>query len=96
MRPKVFYLIGLLLPLLLLLALPTLARPQLNPMVITYDLSWNVIGSGGTSFTAAGSYSLGGTIGQSAAGPLSGGSYKLNSGFWQHANFSVYLPIVLK
>ncbi len=28
MKPKVFYLIGLLLPLLLLLALPTLAQPQ--------------------------------------------------------------------
>jgi hypothetical protein len=65
------------------------------PTPTTYDLSWNVIGSGGTSFTAAGNYALGGTIGQSTAGPLSGLSYKFNSGFWQ-ANFSVYLPIVLK
>jgi hypothetical protein len=96
MRPKVFYLIGLVLPLLLLLALPTLAQPPSAPTPTTYDLSWNVIGSGGTSFTMAGNYSLGGTIGQSAAGPLSGGSYKLNSGFWQAGNFSVYLPIVLK
>jgi len=62
----------------------------------TYDLSWNVIGGGGAAFTTAGNYSLGGTIGQSAAGPLSGGSYTLNSGFWQPVNFSIYLPIVLK
>ncbi len=96
MKPKVFYLIGLLLPLLLLLALPTLAQPQHTLTADTYDLSWHVIGGGGASFTTAGSYSLGGTIGQSATGPLSGGSYALNSGFWQPANFSVYLPIVLK
>jgi hypothetical protein len=96
MRPKVFYLIGLMLPLLLLLALPTLARPQSAPTLTTYELSWNVVGSGGTSFTTAGNYSLGGTIGQSTTGPLSGGSYSLNSGFWQAGNFSVYLPIVLK
>ena len=65
------------------------------PTPTAYDLSWNVIGSGGTSFTTVGDYSLGGTIGQSAAGPLSSGNYKLNSGFWQ-ANYSIYLPIVLK
>lgn len=62
----------------------------------TYDPSWNVIGGGGATFTTSGSYSLGGTIGQNAAGPLSGGNYTLNSGFWQPGNFSVYLPIVLK
>ena len=66
------------------------------PTPTAYDLSWNVISSGVTSFTTAGNYSLGGTIGQSATGPLSGGGYKLNSGFWQPASFSVYLPIVLK
>ena len=66
------------------------------PMPTAYDLSWNTIGSGGTSFTTVGNYSLGGTIGQSATGPLSGGGYKLSSGFWQPASFSVYLPIVLK
>jgi hypothetical protein len=65
------------------------------PTPTAYDLSWNVIGGGGVSFTTVGNYSLGGTIGQSTAGPLSGGSYKLNSGFWQ-ANYSVYLPVVLK
>lgn len=62
----------------------------------TYYLSWNVIGGGGTSFTTASNYTLGATIGQSAAGPLNGGSDSLNAGFWQLANFSVYLPIVLK
>jgi hypothetical protein len=77
-----------------LLSIGSATRAASTPT--TYDLSWNTIGSGGTSFTTAGNYSLGGTIGQSATGPLSGGSYKLNSGFWQAANYSVYLPIVLK
>jgi hypothetical protein len=70
----------------------TLAAPTTS----IYDLSWNMISGGGMTFTTAGNYSLGGTIGQSAAGPLNGGSTTLTSGFWQPENFSVYLPIVLK
>ncbi|NNE42856.1 MAG: T9SS type A sorting domain-containing protein [Gemmatimonadetes bacterium] len=37
-------------------------------------------GGGGTS--TAGTLALTGTIGQADAGPLSGGSYTLNGGFW--------------
>ena len=48
-----------------------------------YDLSWNVIASGGATFGTGGAYSLGATIGQEAAGTSSGGSYNLNGGFWQ-------------
>ncbi len=37
---------------------------------------------GGYTFSAGGSYSLGGIVGQADAGALSGGSYTLTSGFW--------------
>lgn len=48
-----------------------------------YDLSWHTIDGGG-AFSVAGSYELGGTIGQSDAGPppLSGGGFELRGGFW--------------
>ena len=63
-----------------------------------YDLSWNVIAGGGTTFSTGEDYTLGATIGQAAAGPLSGGSYTLSSGFWNGAiaNYGLYLPIVLR
>lgn len=49
-----------------------------------YSLTWSSIAGGGGAFsTAPGSgYQLGGTIGQSNAGPLTGGSYALKGGFW--------------
>lgn len=63
-----------------------------------YDLSWNVIAGGGTTFSSGEGYTLGATIGQAAASSLSGGGYTLNSGFWNSAlaNYSLYLPIVLR
>ena len=64
--------------------------------VPTYDLAWNTIAGGGVSFTTGGNYTLGATIAQSAAGPLSGGTYNLNSGFWQPGRFIINLPLVLK
>ncbi len=63
-----------------------------------YDLSWNVVASGGDTSTGGG-YMLMGTIGQSDAGLLmSGGGHSLAGGFWgsgggQH---QVYLPLILK
>ena len=46
-----------------------------------YSIDWfTIAGGGGTS--AAGVYSLSGTIGQPAAGTLSGDSYTLAGGFW--------------
>lgn len=44
-----------------------------------YDLSWNSISGGGGRST--GGFILTGTIGQSAPGTLSGGSYTLTGGF---------------
>jgi len=50
----------------------------------TYDLSWNTIdGGGGTS--AAGGFTLTGSIGQpDAGGPLIGGGFTLAGGFWSN------------
>ena len=63
-----------------------------------YELSWYTIDGGGAMFSAGGSYSLGGTIGQPDAGVLNGGTYQLAGGFWggAAANYNVYLPLVLK
>ena len=68
------------------------------PQSGSYDLAWYTIDGGGATFSAGGGYSLGGTIGQPAAGSLSGGSYQLNGGFWGSAavNYKVFLPLVLK
>ena len=63
-----------------------------------YDLSWNVVASGGGS-SNGGSYSLNGTIGQAGAGSLSGGNYTLSGGFWISSiapQYEVYLPLVRK
>ncbi len=47
----------------------------------TYSIDWYTIdGGGGTS--TGGVYSVSGTIGQSDAGHMSGGSYTLDGGFW--------------
>ncbi len=46
-----------------------------------YDLTWNTLGSGGSS-NSGGGYTLNGTIGQPGAGVLSGGGYNLVGGFW--------------
>ena len=62
----------------------------------TYDLTWNTISGGGASFTTGGNFTLGATIVQSAAGSLSGGTFNLNSGFWQSGKFNIYLPLVKK
>jgi hypothetical protein len=47
-----------------------------------YTLDWWTVDGGGATFSTAGSYSLGGTIGQPEAGTSAGGNYTLDSGFW--------------
>lgn len=47
-----------------------------------YDLTWDVIASGGTTFSAGGSYALGGTIGQADPETLSGGAFC--AGYFSH------------
>jgi len=47
------------------------------------QINWQVLASGGGTQTV-GTLVLGSTIGQTAAGPSSAGSYLLQSGFWQN------------
>jgi hypothetical protein len=63
--------------LLLGLALPALAQSGGG-----YDLSHNVIGRGGGTFSTAGSNTLNGTAGQDDAGPLNASPYTVLGGFW--------------
>lgn len=60
---------------------------------------WTVDGGGGTS--GGGTYSLGGTVGQSDAGSaLEGGTYRLAGGYWYGAGpelwYELYLPSVIR
>ncbi len=49
----------------------------------TFDMSHNVIASGGGSDASAGSFRVDGTVGQNVAGTNStGGSFSLRGGFW--------------
>jgi len=62
-----------------------------------YDLTWSTIDGGGAMFSTGGSYALGGTVGQSDAGALSGGGYTLTGGFWSGMPGSqIYLPLVVR
>jgi len=58
-----------------------------------YDLTWNTYDGGGATFSAGGSFELGGTAGQPEAGEHSGGSYSLGGGFWQPPGSLAFVPI---
>ena len=66
-----------------------------------YDLSWWTVDAGGTTFTTAEGYTLGGTGGQPDAGVLVGAGYTLGGGFWcgdggTRETRRVVLPLVLR
>ena len=63
-----------------------------------YNLDWWAIAGGGVTTNSGGNYSLGGTIGQPAAGASSGGSYNLISGFWALTQqlYKLFLPLTLR
>lgn len=50
----------------------------------SYDLSWNKVAGGGSTFLTGGSFSLGATSGQADATTvaMTGGSFTLTGGFW--------------
>lgn len=49
----------------------------------TYEIPWWTVDGGGASGASGGVYILAGTVGQpDAGGPLSGGEYSLDGGFW--------------
>jgi hypothetical protein len=63
-----------------------------------YSLSRWTVDGGGQTFSQAGGYVLGGTIGQPDAGALAKGGYTMAGGFWggEMAQFGAYLPLVLR
>lgn len=61
------------------------------------SLTWQVVASGGATMSSA-SYTMLSTAGQPAAGPVSGDSYTLLSGYWQNFQAvvrSVLLPFIV-
>ena len=62
-----------------------------------YELTWYTIDGGGSTFSAGGGYTLGGTAGQPDPGLLAGGGYTLAGGFWAGGPMGrrLYLPLVL-
>ncbi|NIN67861.1 MAG: hypothetical protein GTO63_24775 [Anaerolineae bacterium] len=61
-----------------------------------YDLSWHVIGGGGTRSTS-GNYVTTGTIGQPVVGVIGSASSELCAGFWcMGPEYRFHLPVLLK
>jgi len=93
-KPRSLALLGLVAAVALLAGTAVLA--QVSP---TYNLTWNVVSSGGGSGSAA-PYGLDGTIGQPiAGGPLSANPYTLDAGYAAGAGdgkFKVYAPGLAK
>jgi hypothetical protein len=59
------------------------AAPALAQSGDGYDLTLNTIDGGGGTFSSAGAFVLGGTVGQPEAGLVqTGGAYALRGGFW--------------
>jgi hypothetical protein len=87
--------VTLIIVLLLLIASPVAA--QKNPKS-DYELTWYVVGGGAFITSGDGTYSLGATVGQTAAGALSNGDYAMQSGFWSGAadDTNLYLPLILR
>jgi hypothetical protein len=66
-----------------LLALAMPAAPALADG--DFEITWYTIDSGGTTFSAAGEWTLAGTVGQfeaTQAEALTGGDWQLTGGFW--------------
>jgi hypothetical protein len=67
----------------------------------SFDLTWNTVDASGYTFSTGGGYALGGSIGQTDAGTLSGGNYTLGGGFWAGGEVTAHesricLPLVLR
>ena len=57
--------------------------------VAQFAIDWHTVDGGGHTFSTAGDYVLGGTIGQSdaqVAPPMAGGTFQLTGGFWSLAS----------
>lgn len=82
---------------LLLLSAPALAQQPEAPQQtsLSWDVTWDVVGSGGTTMSNS-SYTLLSTTGQAVAGPASGETYTLHSGYWQELLYRILLPFIVK
>ncbi len=96
MKRRILILVGFLVTILMLLALPALHSSKAAPEVSAITSNWHVISSGGTSYSTSGPITLGATIGQSQAGPLNATGYWVQVGFWIEEFLSLYLPIIIK
>ncbi len=89
--------IGLLLVLVVGLGIATIAYAQSGS---GFDLSWNVASNaGGTGSMSGSGFSLQGTLGQTAAGPISRGRFEVRSGYWlgpADSSTLVLLPIITR
>ena len=82
---------------LLLLSAPAVAQQPATPQQtsLSWDVTWNVVGSGGTTMSSS-SYTVLSTTGQPVAGPASGDTYTLHSGYWQEFLYRILLPLIMK
>ncbi len=48
------------------------------------NIPWQVISSGSSTNSSGGGFSLSGTVGQTAAGSVSSGTFAVHQGFWQN------------
>lgn len=77
------------------------AQPALNTPTassLSYQLNWDVVGSGGTTMESA-SFTMFSTTGQAVTTPMSGSSYTMKSGFWSGVFediYKVFLPLITK
>ena len=96
LRGKIFLALSILT--LIALTQSTILTPASAQSGGGYDLTWNMIAGGGATFSTGGGYSLGGTIGQSDAGTLSGSDYTLAGGFWGGGStlYNLMLPLIVR
>lgn len=82
---------------LFLLSAPAVAQQPAAPQQtsLSWDVTWNVVGSGGTTMSSS-SYTLLSTTGQPIAGPAASDSYTLHSGYWQELLYRILLPFIVK
>ncbi len=83
----------LLVMLLLFLSLPGSSSAMQSD---AYRLDWLVPMTGSGGATRSPNYSLNLTVGQTVIGPARSSSYAANLGYWQVADFQIYLPAITR
>ena len=102
-RWKQIAVVGLVLVAVLVIAGSALAlsapRAVIGPQAVAaYDISWDVVASGGTTMSS-GSYTMLSTSGQPAVGQSAAASYTVQHGYWTNflaAIEDLLLPIIMR